>query len=105
MSEAGFVGRIGMGARSVTSQQFSLWRHLETLPANFVGHFVEKSNIFQNSSTKGLDKVGDEDTRTAIMRTAEKRADRVLAEWWTKHSRRLAKLSGRRELTRVRVPC
>src|SRR5437016_6725896 len=70
MSEAGFVGRIGMGARSVTSQQFSLWRHLETLPANFVGHFVEKSNIFQNSSTKGLDKVGDEDTRTAIMRTA-----------------------------------
>src|SRR5436309_1722500 len=71
MSEAGFVGRIGMGARSVTSQQFSLWRHLETLPANFVGHFVEKSNVLQNSSTKGLDKVGDEDTRTAIMRTAD----------------------------------
>ena len=43
---------------------------LETLSANFVGHFVEKSNLSQNSSTKCLDKVGDEDTRTAIMRTA-----------------------------------
>src|SRR2546427_3519170 len=80
MSEAGFVGRIGMGARSVTSQQFSLWRHLETLPANFVGHFVEKSNIFQSSSTKGLDKVGDEDTRTAIMRTVDARRH-AIANW------------------------
>src|SRR5437016_11512938 len=82
MSEAGFVGRIGMGARSVTSQQFSLWRHPETLWANFVGHFVEKSNIFQNSSTKALDKVGDEDTRSAIMRTAGRAPQGVAHEYF-----------------------
>jgi len=35
---------------------------------HFASHFVEKSNMSQNSSTKCLDKVGD--TRTAIMRTA-----------------------------------
>jgi hypothetical protein len=43
-------------------QQFSLWWPLETLSANFVGHFVEKSNMSQNSSTKCPDKVGDEDS-------------------------------------------
>ena len=43
---------------------------LETLSANFVGHFVEKSNRSQNSSTKCPDKVGDENTQTAIMRIA-----------------------------------
>ena len=43
---------------------------METLSANFVGHFVEKSNMFQNSSTKCPDKVGDKDAQTAIMRTA-----------------------------------
>ena len=51
-------------------QQFSLWRCLETLSANFVGYFVEKSNMSQNSSTKCPDKVGDKDTQAAIMRTA-----------------------------------
>src|SRR5436189_2284140 len=45
------------------------WNGLTT-SGNFVVHSVEKSNIFQNSSTKGLDKVGDEDARTAKMRTA-----------------------------------
>jgi hypothetical protein len=43
---------------------------LETLSANFVGHFVEKSDMAQNSSTKCPDKVGGEDTQTAIMTTA-----------------------------------
>src|SRR5438552_2004803 len=52
--------------RSSRPQQFSLWPRLETLSA----HFVEKSNLSQNRSTKCLDKVADEDTRTAIMRTA-----------------------------------
>src|SRR5688500_14754290 len=56
--------------RSQDDQQFSLWRRSETLSSNFVGYFVEKCNLSQNSSTKCLDKVGDEDTRTAIMRTA-----------------------------------
>ena len=37
---------------------------------NFVGHFVEKSNISQNGSTKCPDKVTDEDMQTAIMRIA-----------------------------------
>ncbi len=39
-------------AMSAAAQQFSLWRRLETLSANLVGHFVEKSNLAQNSSTK-----------------------------------------------------
>jgi hypothetical protein len=43
-------------------QQFSFWRRLKTLSENFVGHFVEKSDISQNASTKRADKVGDEDT-------------------------------------------
>ncbi len=33
----------------------------ETLSPNFVGHFIEKSNPSQNSSTKCFDKVDDED--------------------------------------------
>jgi YHS domain-containing protein len=44
------------------TQQFSLWRRLNTLSENFVGHFVEKSNNSQNASTKSADNVGDEDT-------------------------------------------
>jgi uncharacterized protein YbdZ (MbtH family) len=47
---------------SLGAKQFSLWRRLKTLSENFVGYFVEKSNISQNASTKCADKVGDEDT-------------------------------------------
>jgi len=68
---------VSFASKPKKAQQFSLWRRLETLSANFVGHFVEKSNMSQNSSTKCLDKVGDEDTRTAIMRTAEENQVRL----------------------------
>src|SRR4029434_3386091 len=43
---------------------------LETLSANFVGHFVEDAK-FSKQLDKVPDKVGDEDMQTAVMRTAE----------------------------------
>ena len=67
-----------VAARARTVAILIVARRLETLSANLVGHFVEKSTMSQNSSTKCFDKVGDEAVRTAIMGTATRTETHVV---------------------------